>query len=39
VLHWSIADPALSGDPETFDATVADLADRVERLSPVVAAP
>jgi protein-tyrosine-phosphatase len=39
VLHWSIADPAPSGDPETFDATVAELSDRVERLRPVVAAP
>jgi protein-tyrosine-phosphatase len=38
-LHWSVADPAPAGDPETFDATVAELSDRVERLSPVVAAP
>jgi protein-tyrosine-phosphatase len=37
-LHWSIADPALSGDPEAFDVTIAELADRVELLKPVVAA-
>jgi protein-tyrosine-phosphatase len=39
VLHWSVADPALSDDPEAFDATVAELADRVELLRPVVVAP
>jgi protein-tyrosine-phosphatase len=36
-LHWSVADPALSGDAGTFDATVADLAARVDLLTPVVA--
>jgi ArsR family transcriptional regulator, arsenate/arsenite/antimonite-responsive transcriptional repressor / arsenate reductase (thioredoxin) len=37
-LHWSVADPASSGDAGTFDATVAELAARVDLLSPVVVA-
>jgi ArsR family transcriptional regulator, arsenate/arsenite/antimonite-responsive transcriptional repressor / arsenate reductase (thioredoxin) len=37
-LHWSVPDPVPAGDPDTFDAAVADLAGRVERLAPRLAA-
>src|SRR5579862_8637087 len=32
-LHWSVPDPVPAGDPGSFDATLAELADRVGRLS------
>jgi protein-tyrosine-phosphatase/DNA-binding transcriptional ArsR family regulator len=28
-IHWSIPDPAGAGDPEAFDRTAAELADRI----------
>jgi ArsR family transcriptional regulator, arsenate/arsenite/antimonite-responsive transcriptional repressor / arsenate reductase (thioredoxin) len=37
-VHWSVPDPAPAGDPESFDAALADLADRVGRLAPRLAA-
>ena len=33
-VHWSIPDPASAGDPGSFDAALAQLADRVGRLAP-----
>ncbi len=33
-VHWSIPDPAPTGDPGSFDAALAQLADRVGRLAP-----
>lgn len=39
VLHWSIADPAVSGDRDSFDAAVEALAARVGVLSPAVVPP
>jgi protein-tyrosine-phosphatase/DNA-binding HxlR family transcriptional regulator len=32
-VHWSIPDPVPAGDPGSFDAVLAQLADRVERLT------
>jgi ArsR family transcriptional regulator, arsenate/arsenite/antimonite-responsive transcriptional repressor / arsenate reductase (thioredoxin) len=32
-VHWSIPDPVPSGDPATFDAALAELADRVGRFA------
>jgi ArsR family transcriptional regulator, arsenate/arsenite/antimonite-responsive transcriptional repressor / arsenate reductase (thioredoxin) len=37
-VHWSIPDPVPAGDPASFDAALAQLADRVERLAPRLAA-
>ncbi len=37
-LHWSVPDPVPAGDPGSFDAALAQLADRVGRLSPCLAA-
>jgi ArsR family transcriptional regulator, arsenate/arsenite/antimonite-responsive transcriptional repressor / arsenate reductase (thioredoxin) len=37
-VHWSIPDPVPAGDPGSFDAVLAQLADRVERLAPRLAA-
>lgn len=37
-LHWSIRDPAPAGDAASFDAALAELADRVTRLAPRLAA-
>jgi ArsR family transcriptional regulator, arsenate/arsenite/antimonite-responsive transcriptional repressor / arsenate reductase (thioredoxin) len=34
MVHWSIPDPVPAGDPGSFDAALAQLADRVERLAP-----
>lgn len=34
--HWSVADPARSGDDAAFDRAVTDLAGRVSRLAPAV---
>ena len=33
-VHWSIPDPVPAGDPGTFDAALAQLADRIGRLAP-----
>ena len=37
-VHWSIPDPVPAGDPGSFDAVLVELADRVERLTPRLAA-
>jgi protein-tyrosine-phosphatase len=37
-VHWSIPDPVPAGDPGSFDTAVAQLADRVARLAPRLAA-
>jgi ArsR family transcriptional regulator, arsenate/arsenite/antimonite-responsive transcriptional repressor / arsenate reductase (thioredoxin) len=37
-VHWSIPDPVPPGDPGSFDAALAQLADRVGRLAPRLAA-
>ena len=37
-VHWSVPDPARAGDPGSFDAALAQLADRVGRLAPRLAA-
>jgi ArsR family transcriptional regulator, arsenate/arsenite/antimonite-responsive transcriptional repressor / arsenate reductase (thioredoxin) len=37
-MHWSIPDPVPVGDPGSFDAALAELADRVGRLAPRLAA-
>ena len=37
-VHWSIPDPVPDGDPASFDTAVAQLADRVQRLAPRMAA-
>ena len=38
LVHWSVPDPVPAGDPATFDAALAELADRVSRLAPRLAA-
>jgi protein-tyrosine-phosphatase/DNA-binding transcriptional ArsR family regulator len=35
-LHWSIPDPARSGDAAAFDRAVDELTDRVTRLAPAI---
>ena len=37
-VHWSVPDPAPAGDPGSFDAALATLADRVGRVAPRMAA-
>lgn len=37
-VHWSIPDPVPVGDPASFDAALAQLADWVRRLAPQLAA-
>jgi protein-tyrosine-phosphatase/DNA-binding HxlR family transcriptional regulator len=37
-VHWSVPDPVPAGDPASFDAAVAELSHRVERLAPRLAA-
>ena len=37
-LHWSIPDPVPTGDPASFDAALAELSHRVQRLAPRLAA-
>ena len=37
-VHWSVPDPVPAGDPGSFDAALAELAHRVERLAPRLAA-
>ena len=36
-VHWSIPDPVPAGDPGSFDAALAQLADRVRRFAPRLA--
>ncbi len=33
-LHWSVADPVVTGTDAAFDAAVADLARRIDELAP-----
>jgi protein-tyrosine-phosphatase len=35
-LHWSIPDPAPSGDDAAFERAVDELSDRVSRLAPAI---
>jgi protein-tyrosine-phosphatase/DNA-binding HxlR family transcriptional regulator len=37
-VHWSVPDPVPAGDPRSFDAALDELADRVRRLAPRLAA-
>ncbi len=37
-LHWSVPDPVPAGDPDSFDAALADLDRRVRLLAPRLAA-
>jgi ArsR family transcriptional regulator, arsenate/arsenite/antimonite-responsive transcriptional repressor / arsenate reductase (thioredoxin) len=37
-VHWSIPDPVPAGDPASFDAALAEISHRVERLAPRLAA-
>jgi protein-tyrosine-phosphatase/DNA-binding MarR family transcriptional regulator len=37
-VHWSVPDPVPTGDPDSFDAALADLGQRVGRLAPRLAA-
>ena len=37
-VHWSVPDPVPAGDPASFDAALAELSDRVERLAPRLSA-
>lgn len=34
--HWSVADPARTGDDAAFDRALTDLAGRISRLAPAV---
>ena len=36
-VHWSVPDPVPAGDPESFDAVLAELGRRVRLLAPRVA--
>lgn len=35
-LHWSVPDPARTGEDEAFDRVVTDLTDRITRVAPAV---
>jgi protein-tyrosine-phosphatase len=35
-LHWSIPDPARTGQDQAFDRVVTDLTDRVARVAPAI---
>jgi protein-tyrosine-phosphatase len=37
-VHWSVPDPVPAGDPASFDAALAELSHRVERLAPRLSA-
>jgi ArsR family transcriptional regulator, arsenate/arsenite/antimonite-responsive transcriptional repressor / arsenate reductase (thioredoxin) len=37
-VHWSVPDPVPTGDPGSFDAALTQLADRVTRFAPGLAA-
>jgi protein-tyrosine-phosphatase/DNA-binding transcriptional ArsR family regulator len=38
-LHWSVPDPAPTDTDEAFEAAFSDIADRVQRLTPVLHPP
>jgi protein-tyrosine-phosphatase len=38
-LHWSIPDPARTGEDAAFDRVVTDLTDRISRIAPAVRTP
>jgi protein-tyrosine-phosphatase len=38
-LHWSIPDPARTGEDAAFDRVVTDLTDRIFRIAPAVRIP
>ncbi|MEV6304559.1 helix-turn-helix domain-containing protein [Actinoplanes sp. NPDC051861] len=35
-LHWSVPDPSRADTDEAFEAAYTDLADRIDRISPVI---
>jgi protein-tyrosine-phosphatase len=35
-VHWSIPDPARTGDDSAFDRVVTELAHRIDRVAPAV---
>lgn len=35
-LHWSIPDPARTGEDHAFDLVVSDLSDRIARIGPAI---
>jgi protein-tyrosine-phosphatase len=37
-VHWSVPDPVPAGDPDSFDAALAELGHRIERFAPTLAA-
>ena len=37
-VHWSVPDPVPAGDSRGFDAALAELADRIGRFAPRLAA-
>jgi protein-tyrosine-phosphatase len=37
-VHWSVPDPVPAGDPGSFDTALAQLADRIRRYAPRLAA-
>ncbi len=37
-VHWSVPDPVAAGDPDSFDAALAELGHRIERFAPGLAA-
>ena len=37
-VHWSVPDPVPAGDPASFDAALANLSHRIDRLAPRLAA-
>ncbi len=38
-VHWSVADPARTGDDDAFDRALRELTERVTRLAPTVRPP
>ncbi|MEU4291123.1 helix-turn-helix domain-containing protein [Kribbella sp. NPDC026596] len=38
-LHWSVPDPAPAGTDAAFEAAYREIADRIDRLAPALAAP
>jgi protein-tyrosine-phosphatase len=38
-VHWSVPDPVPAGDPASFDAALAEMADRVAGLAPRLSGP
>jgi protein-tyrosine-phosphatase/DNA-binding HxlR family transcriptional regulator len=38
-LHWSVPDPARVDTDEAFEAAYTDLADRIDRIAPVITTP